>query len=75
MIWHPELPHGGSEIAERGRTRKSLVFHCAPESSVMYGIDEFFGLKEYAPKAPPFLNIKYGRKMIAHDKPIFARND
>lgn len=29
-IWHPALPHGGSPAIDRRRTRKSIVFHCAP---------------------------------------------
>jgi ectoine hydroxylase-related dioxygenase (phytanoyl-CoA dioxygenase family) len=32
FIWNAQLLHGGSPIAERGRTRRSIVFHYFSES-------------------------------------------
>jgi hypothetical protein len=32
LLWHADLPHGGSAIAEPGRTRRSLVTHFCPGS-------------------------------------------
>ncbi|HLI17895.1 MAG TPA: phytanoyl-CoA dioxygenase family protein [Rhodanobacteraceae bacterium] len=32
FIWHAQLLHGGSPIAERGRTRRSIVFHYFSEA-------------------------------------------
>lgn len=32
FIWNAQLLHGGSRIAERGRTRRSIVFHYFSES-------------------------------------------
>src|SRR5712664_3475531 len=27
LIWHPQLPHGGSRIADPSKSRRSMVFH------------------------------------------------
>jgi phytanoyl-CoA hydroxylase len=32
LLWHAELPHGGSEVTNAGRTRRSLVTHYCPLS-------------------------------------------
>lgn len=74
FIWHPELPHGGSPITSPGKTRKSMVFHCAPESMTMYGAEEFFGLVPFAPKPHSFVDLADGRKMINQGSPMFANN-
>jgi ectoine hydroxylase-related dioxygenase (phytanoyl-CoA dioxygenase family) len=42
VIWHPQLPHGGSAIKEATRTRKSVVFHVTPENVPVYQADVFF---------------------------------
>jgi len=75
LIWHPELPHGGSPIKSPGMTRKSVVFHCAPESTTMYGADEFFGLQPFEDKQHPLVPLADGRKMINHGAPCFAHNN
>ncbi|HZP15604.1 MAG TPA: phytanoyl-CoA dioxygenase family protein, partial [Nocardioides sp.] len=41
LIWHPQLPHGGSPIAHAGRTRRSVVFHYVPEGCSVHGVDAF----------------------------------
>jgi phytanoyl-CoA hydroxylase len=42
VIWHPELPHGGSPARDPGRTRWSSVFHCAPVDVQVHQHDRFF---------------------------------
>jgi ectoine hydroxylase-related dioxygenase (phytanoyl-CoA dioxygenase family) len=77
FIWHPELPHGGSPILSPGMTRKSMVFHCAPESTVMHGPEQFFGVTPFSTSAPHtahLIPLKEGRKMMDHGTPIFATN-
>jgi hypothetical protein len=32
LLWHADLPHGGGEITEVGRSRRSLVTHYCPKS-------------------------------------------
>jgi phytanoyl-CoA hydroxylase len=42
VIWHPELPHGGSPANDPSRTRWSSVFHCAPVDVQVHQHDRFF---------------------------------
>ena len=42
VIWHPQLPHGGSPIADKTKTRLSVVFHVVPEGVPVYQADVFF---------------------------------
>lgn len=64
FIWHPELPHGGTPILSAGMTRKSMVFHCAPERETMYGIEEFFGVRLFASKDIRKVPMTRGRLML-----------
>lgn len=76
IIWHPELAHGGSPIQQPGITRKSMVFHCAPEDVVMYGVEEFFGLSNYEPRENQWnLDPVSCRNFIPHTRPTFAHNN
>jgi phytanoyl-CoA hydroxylase len=50
-IWHPQMPHGGSRAKDPSRTRKSIVFHCAPEEIQVYQQDIFFAWS--SDMAPP----------------------
>ncbi len=42
LIWHPQLPHGGSPIRDKSKTRFSLVMHTTPEGVPVYHQDAFF---------------------------------
>lgn len=42
LVWHPQLPHGGSEIKEPHRSRNSIVMHTVPEDCPVYQADAFF---------------------------------
>lgn len=75
FIWHPELPHGGTPIRSPGRTRKSMVFHCAPEQETMYGIEEYFGAVPFAPKEIRKVPMTAGRSMLQLERPMFAPNN
>lgn len=44
VIWHPELPHGGSPASDPNRTRWSIVFHCAPVSTQVHQHHAFFSI-------------------------------
>ena len=55
-IWHPQLPHGGSPAKDPGKTRWSMVVHCAPENVQVHQHDRFFSHK--GPEAPP---ARYGQ--------------
>jgi hypothetical protein len=51
VIWHPELPHGGSPASDPHRTRWSIVFHCAPVNVQVHQHDAFFS--HMGPESPP----------------------
>ncbi|MFZ1747400.1 MAG: phytanoyl-CoA dioxygenase family protein [Nitrospirales bacterium] len=50
-IWHPQLPHGGAPAINPQKTRRSVVFHCAPEALQVYQHDVFFQYED--PGFPP----------------------
>jgi hypothetical protein len=49
LIWHPQLPHGGSPILERTNTRHSIVAHTVPEGCPVYQATAFFDPSVYLP--------------------------
>lgn len=72
LIWHPQLPHGGSPIADPRRTRQSIVFHYMPEDASIHGVDAFFS--HHFPAAPNPLRTERGRKLFDHGQPRFDHN-
>ena len=42
VIWHPQLPHGGSPILDRKRSRNSLVVHTTPTGTPVFHENVFF---------------------------------
>jgi len=42
VLWHPQLPHGGSHIKEPTRSRNSLVVHSTPTGTPVYHQNAFF---------------------------------
>ena len=71
FIWHPELPHGGAAIISPGKTRKSIVFHCMPKKTSVYGLEEFFGFKDYDGRVHDLKEIKNDFRTINGLKNIF----
>jgi ectoine hydroxylase-related dioxygenase (phytanoyl-CoA dioxygenase family) len=76
LIWHPQLPHGGSAIADPRRSRKSIVFHYIPEHSPMWGPHEFFGPPAAVSPRPNMRRVDLGGGLRALDwgAPRFIRN-
>lgn len=72
LIWHPQLPHGGSPIKRPELTRKSVVFHYMPENSPMHGVEAFFS--EKFPNTPNGYRWENGRAVIDHGSPRFDHN-
>jgi hypothetical protein len=54
VIWHPELPHGGSPASDPHHTRWSIVFHCAPANVQVHQHDAFFSHLGPEPPAPRY---------------------
>lgn len=72
LIWHPQLPHGGSPISRPGATRRSMVFHYMPEGSTVLGIEAFFS--DVFPETESPLVDVCGRAMINQGDPQFLSN-
>lgn len=70
IIWHPQLPHGGSHIKDLTRTRHSFVMHVTPEGTPVYQQDVFFNpgkrVRESA-KASSYRKAN-GRKYVSFDE-------
>lgn len=74
-IWHPDLPHGGSAIANPQSTRSSIVFHCTPECVPVFGPDRFFSTdrsRDWEPLQYRFVN---DRACLDLGTPRFEPND
>jgi ectoine hydroxylase-related dioxygenase (phytanoyl-CoA dioxygenase family) len=54
LIWHPQLPHGGSPIADRSRTRFSFVMHNTPVGVPVYHQSAFFNPAAPLPEQAPW---------------------
>ncbi len=68
IIWHPQLPHGGSPIIDSGRTRLSLVQHVTPANYQVYGLEAFFKPSMELPTQGAWkLETTDGRQHIDHD--------
>ena len=73
VIWHADLPHGGSPIVNKSLTRHSLVAHYLPEGAYVQLIDNFFGRTE--PKSiMSFVDTIKNRKMRNVTLTSFAKN-
>jgi phytanoyl-CoA hydroxylase len=67
LIWHPQLPHGGSKIRDMTRTRFSLVMHVTPEGVPVYHQNVFFApSKEFPETAKWGYHDIDGRKIADH---------
>lgn len=75
LIWHPHLPHGGSPIYDKTKSRFSIVNHVVPMNVPVSGMEHFYGRK--APVTA--LNYSYinydGRNFLHHENVEFAHTD
>lgn len=75
LIWHPQLPHGGTQIKDGARTRNSLVMHTTPVGVPVYGADVFFQPRAQRPTAPAWSYEEMdGRKIAAHGHVSFGQD-
>jgi ectoine hydroxylase-related dioxygenase (phytanoyl-CoA dioxygenase family) len=76
IIWHPQLPHGGSKIKDMSRSRESFVMHTTPVGVPVYHQDVFFNPKKIVPETAPWVYMDQGnRKYAAHEWVDFAHKD
>ncbi len=67
LIWHPQLPHGGTPIKDMGRTRFSLVMHVTPDGVPVYHQNVFFAPSKPMPERAPWGYYDLdGRKIADH---------
>jgi phytanoyl-CoA hydroxylase len=75
VIWHPQLPHGGSPITDRKRSRRSIVFHYKPFKIPIYGADTFFGDQSDVSQVDPHPYVEYaGHRFLDHGQVLFMHN-
>lgn len=65
VIWHPQLPHGGSEIGDIGLTRHSIVFHTTPKGVPVYHQNVFFNPQREVPYQAGWPYELYGDRYYA----------
>jgi len=75
LIWHSQLPHGGSKISNPARSRKSLVFHYIPLGTPIFGPTEFFGPGAPKARGPNYSVLELdGGKFLNQGSPRFFHN-
>lgn len=68
LIWHPQLPHGGSAIKDMSKTRFSLVMHTTPVGVPVYHQNVFFNPSRAFPERPAWTFFdQAGRKIANQD--------
>lgn len=78
IIWHPELPHGGSTIIDKNSTRYSTVFHTTAVGVPLYQMEAFFD-KDHFNSLPDKSSWGYknhrNRKYIDHKNIDFNHDE
>lgn len=69
VIWHPQLPHGGSAIRKENMTRYSAVYHVVPRGTPVYQADVFFN------KDRQLETTKSSRKYKVHNDVEFMHTE
>ncbi len=69
VVWHAELPHGGSPALNPMATRFSMVTHCAPVSTQVHQHPDFF--RHVGPEGPA---PRYGYE-DAHGRKVAVAGD
>ncbi|QEY11317.1 hypothetical protein D0B88_03020 [Cellvibrio sp. KY-YJ-3] len=65
VIWHPQMPHGGTVAGDPMRSRWSIVCHCAPESVQVFQHDMFFLHEGPNPPANRYGFINHENRKVA----------
>ncbi len=74
VIWHPQLPHGGTPIRDISMTRNSFVFHTAPVGARVYHQNVFFHPSKAFPEMAEWKQqIIEGRAVVHHPGIAFGQ--
>jgi hypothetical protein len=65
LIWHPQLPHGGSPILKPTLTRNSIVAHVVAEGTPVYQAEAFFNPKAKLSGVAPWSFVKRNNRIYA----------
>lgn len=72
ILWHPQLPHGGSPIKDLGRTRFSLVMHTTPIGTPVYHQNVFYNPnKDYPTRSGWAYEMHRRRQFAKHPEVSF----
>ena len=74
VIWHPQLPHGGSKIKKPDKTRMSCVFHVVPEGVPVYQADVFFKEDANPARKSNFSYYEYKARQFVKTAAHFGNN-
>jgi ectoine hydroxylase-related dioxygenase (phytanoyl-CoA dioxygenase family) len=69
LIWHPQIPHGGSRIEDKGRTRFSMVMHVIPVDTPVYHQNAFFNPRADLPTELRYQYQETGGRPIIDQRP------
>ena len=76
VVWHPQLPHGGSAIKNPDKTRMSMVYHVVPRGVPVFQADIFFN--RHKKDISNEKDIRYvdfeGRSFMEMGMPTFGSN-
>lgn len=71
VIWHPQMPHGGTKIGDPTRTRLSLVMHITPVGVPVYHMPAFFNPRRAFPEESGWSYVEAdGRRLVEHGPSI-----
>jgi ectoine hydroxylase-related dioxygenase (phytanoyl-CoA dioxygenase family) len=65
LIWHPQLPHGGSPIKDSRRTRFSWVMHTTPVGVPVYHQNVFFNPKQHFSEKAAWNYVEVDGRLVA----------
>ena len=74
IIWHPQLPHGGSKVNNPEKTRLSAVFHVVPERVPVYQADVFFNRNSEPSRVPSFKYSEFDGVEFVRNGALFGKN-
>ncbi|NVK42975.1 MAG: phytanoyl-CoA dioxygenase family protein [Oceanospirillaceae bacterium] len=76
IVWHPLFPHGGGQLKDSVRTRKSIVYHTIPIGASVHQADVFFNPDKLVNPIASWEFVEVGeRKAIKRNVNIGHRAD
>jgi ectoine hydroxylase-related dioxygenase (phytanoyl-CoA dioxygenase family) len=70
VIWHPQLPHGGTPVRQRNATRYSFVVHATPPGMNVFHQDAFFRPQSKVKKEAPWKYADLGSSYVRFEQVV-----